>query len=61
MINTDMNQFIDCLSYGEEIDILYKGNKYLIEGYCTEDKISHLFVYKYEEDGKEADEMIYEV
>lgn len=61
MINTDMNQFMDCLSYGGEIDILYKGSKYLIEGYCTEDKIYHLFVYKYEENGKTEDEMIYEI
>lgn len=61
MINTDINQFMDCLSYGEEIDILYEGKKYLIEGYVTEDKVAHLFVYKYEENGKSADEMIYEV
>ena len=61
MINTDMNQFIDYLNYGEEIDILYKGDKYLIEGYCNEDNNFHLFVYKYENGGNEADEMIYEI
>ena len=61
MINTDMNQFMDYLNYGGEIDILYRGSKYLVEGYRNEDKLFHLFVYKYEENGKEADEMIYEV
>ena len=60
MINTDMNQFLDCLNYGEEIDILYKGDKYFIEGYYSDDKVAHFIVYKYSEDGNDVHEMIYE-
>ena len=60
MINADMNSFLESINYGEEVDILYKNSKYLIGGYYDEDKSAHLYVLRYEENGKDVHEIIYE-
>ena len=38
MIDGTLSEFIDQLYYGQEIVFLYKGNKYFIQGWWSEDK-----------------------
>lgn len=38
MKNSDVNEFIDGLYYGDERFFLYDGNKYFLQGYCVDGK-----------------------
>ena len=44
MINGDINKFIECLFLGEELDVMFEGKTYLIEGGYDESKTAEMFV-----------------
>lgn len=40
MINGDLNDFVEKVAYGDEVIFTYKGRKYFIQGYKTDDKFT---------------------
>ena len=52
MINGNINDFIDKLSYGDEIIFIYQRKKYFIQGFNTEGKLT-LYLDRWDPPGKD--------
>ena len=52
MVNGDLNAFIDAVYCGEELLVLYRGEKYFIQGWTTQEGVKHLECWLYEDAGK---------
>jgi hypothetical protein len=60
VINGDINKFVECLFLGEELDIVFEGKTYLMEGGYDENKVAEMFVEEYDNNNHENDHVIFE-